>query len=39
MLVLVDHSAEAVVSTDGEAFDPIGFKRLGQGAQRCCCGE
>jgi hypothetical protein len=30
MSVLVDHPAETVVSAYGEAFDPVGFERVGQ---------
>jgi len=29
MSVLVDHSAETVVSEYGEAFDLVGFERVG----------
>jgi hypothetical protein len=39
MSIFVDDSAEAVVSTCGEASDPVGFKGLGEGLQGCRGGE
>jgi len=39
MTILVDDSAETVLSVYGEAFDLIGFKRLGTGQQGCCGSE
>lgn len=39
MSVLVDDSAETVLSTYLEAFDPIGFNRLRHGSQGCGGGE
>jgi hypothetical protein len=39
MLILVDDSAETVLSAYGEAVDPVGFKGLGSGSLGCCGGE
>jgi hypothetical protein len=39
MAVLVDDSAETVLPVYREAFDLVGFKRLGSCPQRCCGGE
>jgi hypothetical protein len=39
MSIVVDDSADAVVSTYGEAFDVVGFKGLGEGLQGCRGGE
>jgi hypothetical protein len=39
MSVLVDHSAETVVSAYGEAFDPVDLERVGQLPEGCCRGE
>lgn len=32
MSVLMDGSVETILSTYGEAFDPVGFKGLGPGS-------
>jgi hypothetical protein len=39
MVILVDDSAETVLSVYGAAFDLVGFKGLGPGSQGCCGGE
>jgi hypothetical protein len=39
MSVLVDDSAETILSVYGEAFDPAGFKGLGQVSQGCRSGK
>ena len=39
MAILVDDSAETVLSIYGEAFDLAGFERLEPGSQGCCGGE
>ena len=39
MPILVEDSAETVLSIYGEAFDLGGLKRLGPGSQGCCGGE
>lgn len=39
MSVLVDDSAEMVLSAYGQAVDLVGLKGLGQGSRRCCGGE
>lgn len=37
--VLVKDSAKAILSSYDEAIDTFGLKSLGQGFQRCCCGQ
>jgi hypothetical protein len=37
--VFADHSAETVVPAYGQAFDPVGFERLGQLLEWCGRGE
>ena len=39
MAVLVDDSAETVLSVYGEAFNLVGFKRLGPRPQGCRTSE
>jgi hypothetical protein len=39
MAILVDDSAETVLSIWGEAFDLVGFERLRAGSQGCCGSE
>lgn len=39
MSILVDDSAETVLSAYGEAFDLVGIKGLGPGSQGCSCSE